>query len=379
MKHFTTRVLLVTAAQALACANSPPTVSVVVTEGADAHSDAESDSPLPGAALSDAAPWDVNVGPPSPLVGIRFAHWSADSPAVDVCLASHGSNAFQGPVVRNAMAAQDDAGEGSESGAPGLIFTEDTSYLYMPPGQYDARFVAAGASDCSVGIAPDATALPSLGTENGLETIALIGDSHVDGGGSAMKIAGFLDDAIVATGGLIAVRFINAAPDVPSADVGTGLVISLTTAATFFSPIFTGVPYGEASSPAEAALTFASGSADSDSHGYALVTPLAGSAMSLLPIGSPPNADTFGVRLGGTSQTELAQAGASNVAAGAVVTLVLLDTGSTEPDGGQVLGDGGRPTLPGLVPSAMSGFQLLQCLDNAGAPGLWGDCSVVAP
>jgi hypothetical protein len=126
------------AGSALACATSPPTVTAIgvdssVGAGDEGGSDAGSESPP-----SDAVPSDTDAGASPPLVGIRIAQWSSGSPAVDVCLATHGSNTFKGPMLENAMAAQgdEDAGEG---GAPGLSFPEVTSYFLVPPGQYDAR------------------------------------------------------------------------------------------------------------------------------------------------------------------------------------------------------------------------------------------------
>jgi hypothetical protein len=281
-------------------------------------------------------------------------------------------------MLENAMAAQgdEDAGEG---GAPGLSFPEVTSYFLVPPGQYDARFVVAGA-DCSVGIISDATGLPPLGMENGLETIALMGNSQVDAGPSALRIQGFLDDALVTTAGVIAVRFINAAPDVPSADVGTGLVITPSGSTSFtFNPMFDGVTYGQHSTLAEAdpSRDLASGSADVDPQGYMFVTPLDGAAMLVDMAKFAPGMGTVGVRRTGT-QAVLAQEGEANLAAGAVVTLVLLDTTSaTAPEGGAILADGLAPVVG--IPSAASGIALLQCIDNAGLLGLLGDCVVVAP
>jgi hypothetical protein len=378
MRHAIALITIFAAGSALACATSPPTVTAVgvdssVGAGDGGGSDAGSDSPPPDAVLSDA---DAGASPP--LVGIRIAQWSSGSPAVDVCLATHGSNTFKGPMLENAMAAQGDE-DGGGGGAPGLSFPEVTSYFLVPPGQYDARFVVAGA-DCSVGIISDATGLPPLGMEDGLETIALMGNSQVDAGPSALRIQGFLDDALVTTAGVVAVRFINAAPDVPSADVGTGLVITPSGSTSFtFNPMFDGVTYGQHSTLAEAdpSRDLASGSANVDPRGYMFVTPLDGAAMLVDMTKFAPGMGTVGVRRTGT-QAVLAQEGEANLAAGAVVTLVLLDTTSaTAPEGGAILADGLAPVVG--IPSAASGIALLQCIDNAGSLGLLADCAVVAP
>jgi len=373
--------------------------------GAGAHSDARSDGPASEAALSeassrdaapsdapspDSAPSDARSNFASPVVGVRFANWSVDSPSVDVCLALHGTKDFRGPMLASAAAEEGDAGEG---GVTGIFFTQVTSYFYVPQGRYDARFVVAGATDCGErGVAPDATSLPSLGAQTGLATFALMGDIGADGGSSTLAVTGFLDDTVVTVPEQIAVRFINAAPDVPSADLGTGpIVIPPTVSVPFFySPLFLGVPFGRAGDAETSARTLGSGSQDVDPHGYALLPPLAGSAeLATATSIIAPVSDAFGVRLGGTGQTVLAQEWAADIAAGSLVTLVLLDSsegapvdagieaGSTEGFPGQILLDGEAP-LPSRN-AASQGITLLQCFDNAGTVGLLANCSIIAP
>jgi hypothetical protein len=143
--------------------------------------------------------------------------------------------------------------------------------------------------------------------------------------------------------------------------------------------MFDGVTYGQHSTLAEAdpSRDLASGSADVDPQGYMFVTPLDGAAMLVDMAKFAPGMGTVGVRRTGT-QAVLAQEGEANLAAGAVVTLVLLDTTSaTAPEGGAILADGLAPVVG--IPSAASGIALLQCIDNAGLLGLLGDCVVVAP
>jgi|HubBroStandDraft_2_1064218.scaffolds.fasta_scaffold54041_2 hypothetical protein len=387
MKHGILRyALLVASGSALGCANSPPTVAPPAAASTDSglgSLDAGGGEAAEGAgsdAGGDGAPSDARASaseltPPSPLVGVRIAHWSSDSAGVDVCLRPHGSTSFRGPMMEQAALARGDAGD---AGSPGIFFTQVSSYFLLPPAQYDARFVPAGATDCTVAITTDATNLATLTQNDALETIALLGDSFVEAGPSSLKVMGFLDDAAVAEEGLIGVRFIHAAPSVPPVDVGTGLVVTPAVSKAFtFDPMFDAVAYGTVSNVGEADPTRdpASGSADVDARGYMFVNPLEGDA-------SVAGEGTFGVRQS-VAERLLAQAGETNLAAGVVVTLVLLETSSKPSgDGGLAVGDSGIPIVNGSLlegPLAVPGIQLLECLDNAGDLGLLGSCLVVAP
>ena len=67
---------------------------------------------------------------------LRIAHLSPDAPAVDVCIAPHGTTDFAGPVL---------AGAGAASG---LSYGNVTKYLDVEAIQYDVRVVAPGAANC---------------------------------------------------------------------------------------------------------------------------------------------------------------------------------------------------------------------------------------
>jgi hypothetical protein len=294
---------------------------------ADASVDANVDAPATdtGGGLTDA---DATV-PAVSVSGVRVANWSPDSPSVDFCLAPHGSGAFQGPIV-NSLANAGDA----DGGMAALAFPQVSAYFYVAPGAYDARLVVAGAADCSFGIGSDATMLPALSAGT-FATIALLGEAHAVGGAPGLQITGFLDDQ--RPGGAVALRFIQAAPAISRVDVGTG-------AASAFAPFFLGVAYGQASSKAEA--TASDGAAPTvDSNGYATLQPLSGV--------------TFRARASGTAQ-DLAIASNVSAGAGSVLTLVLVgETADTSSDAG---------------PQG----ELVECVDNAGTVGPFGNCSVVS-
>jgi hypothetical protein len=264
-----------------------------------------------------------------PLTSLRVANWSADAPPVDFCLAPHGTGAFLGPLLAARAEAIDEAGAG-EAGAPMLPFPAVSAYLVMPPGRYDARVVAAGATDCSAGVIPDATSLPPF-LRNAATTIALIGANQPQASEPGLQIVGFPDEDYTPTG--VAVRAINASADLPLVDIGIG---------TKFQLLFTGIRFGASSrSESDAGPTDAAPIPDPD--GY--VTQAFSGA-------------TVIVR--STNQTT-SSAVATNVtvASGVRLTFVVIGGGAVEDAGG-------------------SAAQLLECVDNAGTAGLFSDCSVIS-
>ena len=266
-------------------------------------------------ASSDASTTNVSA--------VRVANWSPDSPSVDFCLAPHATSAFQGPIVTRL------ANTGGADGGAALAFPRVSAYSYVAPGRYDARLVVAGAADCTTGIAPDATMLPAL-TSGTFATIALVGEAHAVGSDPSLQLVSFLDDQ--RAGGMVAMRFINAAPAIPKVDMGTGPVAT-------FKPLFLGVAFGQTSSAD-------GGASGVDSNGYLTMQPLAAATLSAHPPGA-------------TTDSALA----SNVSAGAgsILTIVLL----------------GR--TPGASSDAGPQGQLIECIDNAGTVGAYENCSALSP
>ncbi len=140
---------------------------------------------------------------------LRVAHLSPDAPAVDVCIAPHGTTDFVGPVLASAGAAS------------GLSYGNVTKYLDVEAIQYDVRIVAPGAANCdqSVGGLADITDLPVL-PEGASATVAAIG--RLDASTSQpFRLATFIDDTEV-TFGKAKLRVIHAAPGTAGVAVGFG-------------------------------------------------------------------------------------------------------------------------------------------------------------
>jgi hypothetical protein len=289
------------------------------------------DATLTGADASDGAV------PLAPVAGLRLAHWAADAPAIDFCVAPHGSSSFGAPLLAAAWVALADAGVEGEAGSAALSFSQASAYVVLPAGAYDARVVAAGSVDCSTGIGGDLATLPPLGT-GAFATVALIGDPHPKVGtvgAPALRLVGLLDD--LKAPGAIGLRFVNASPLLPQADLGTGTLLGT------FKPLASGVAFGDPPPPSEAGAP--DGSIVVDPQGYAAIGALSAVTLSAHATG-------------GTSDTVVV----SNVSAakGSVLTVALV---------GGSLGDDG----------AVVGALLVQCEDNAGTVGVFGSCAALSP
>jgi hypothetical protein len=287
-----------------------------------------------GDASAEAGPGD-GAPPPAWLAGVRLANWSPDAPAVDLCLAPHGTGAFQGPLVGAQLAALSDAGL-ADGGATGVGFPQASAYAYLTPGHYDARLVAAGSPDCSVGVlTPDDASLAPLAAGS-MTTIAAVGEVGGGSGAPGVALTSFADDFDGRLEGgppIVPLRFVAAAPGVAQATVGTGKLADLS-----FQQWFVGVPFGQAGTAKEAEAT-ESGPAPSsvvDGNGYLLLAQLWGQTVSV---------HAFKTR------SDLAIAAGLNAVPGTVVTIVLV----------------GDATL-----------QLVECFDSAATGGLLSACSVVS-
>lgn len=254
---------------------------------------------------------------------LRVANWSPDSPAIDACIAPRGTTVFQGPIAATLAAASL-----GDAGAAAVSFPLVTAYIPVAPGQYDVRFVAAGAGSCAVGIARDATALAALAAGDAA-TVALLGELSPTGGDPGLRVVGFLDDT--SSNGGVALRVINAAPSLSLVDVGTGNVAK-------FKPFFLGLPFGQASGKPQALGPDAT-APTVNANGYLKMQPLSGVTLSA----HPPNATTDTVVTTGLS-----------AASGSVLTVALV--------GGTSAGVAAR---------------LLECVDNAGTVGPLSNCTVL--
>jgi len=264
------------------------------------------------------------------VAGIRVANLSPDAPPVDFCIALHGTTAFQGPLLAQIAGAS--VTGASDAGTAGVGFEKMSAYASVSAGQYDMRIVAAGATDCSVGIV-DATMVLSLAA-GAYGTAALMGEAAPVGNAPGLQIVPLIDEAVQAAvpdGGsaVLLVRFLNAAPTAGAVDFQID-----------GNKLFAGVSFGQASSATNGA---ADAGIKVDSSGYWSRAALSGNAVTVVASGAA------------SGPQPLAQ-GKSSAATGAIITIAVVGTSSGSIDGGP----------PPLV--------LLQCVDNAGTVGVFANC-----
>jgi hypothetical protein len=215
------------------------------------------------AGVDSAAPIDAGMdGPILVSALLRLANWSPDAPSIDLCLAPRGTTSWSGPVLAAALGmkasgdlslvdvgpldasvdahpAMDATHEGGDAdaalapeagagGVGGVPFPRISPYVAVTPGEYDVRIVAAPSQDCSVPLTPDTDDLPALraGTT---ETLALVGDTTVQGTDPGLAVAALEDDTSVPTG-RVAIRFVNAVPSVTEVSFVSGSVATGTSA-----------------------------------------------------------------------------------------------------------------------------------------------------
>jgi hypothetical protein len=241
---------------------------------------------------------------------VRFADWSPDAPAAgfSFCLSPHGMQAWMGPFLPK-----------------GLAFPGTSPYADVPPGTYDAQVVSVSSGNCSTGVLPMSTPLPSL-ADGTYATVAAIGDVTPTFADPSMKLAVFVDEEVGMAGHAL-LRVIDAAPSLGYVNVGTG-----TMATHNFRFLFQAASFG---TPA----MVTTGGQMVDPNGYAPLMPLSGVELSVQPI------STYG--------SDVATASNVSLAAGAVATLVIV--------GGKT---GGPPP------------QIMMCDDIGAAQGAASPCNV---
>ncbi len=265
----------------------------------------------------------------TPQASVRIAHLSPDAPAIDVCLAPHGTTDFQGPMLgplAQTMATGD-------AGADAILsYSQISAYFSVDAGQYDLRVVAAGATSCDVplgsdgGAVSDATHLPSI-APNTFTTIMAVGAIAPAGDDHGFVWSAITDDAVL-LGGAAVLRAVNAQPSTPTEDFGFG------SAAGGWLPLLTNVSFGSASAQA------GPGQGVVDANGYLAIAPLSAQVVSCRAV-----TDAAG---------DSAIANALSIAQGSVATLFSI--------GGDAAG------------ARMS--QLLLCVDNEPSGGALSDCSI---
>src|SRR5262249_40387155 len=155
---------------------------------------------------------------------LRVTHLSPDAPAVDFCVAAHGSKDFTGPVMA------------TNGAAAGLSYSQVTKYIPLAAAQYDVRLVAPGSSSCAtpLGGLADFTNLPAL-SAGGYFPVAAEGLAGI-GSSPSFTLQAYVDDSSV-DAGKAKLRFIHASPNTPAVDVGTG-------GGALFQALFKDVSYG---------------------------------------------------------------------------------------------------------------------------------------
>jgi hypothetical protein len=308
------------------------------------------------------------------VASVRIAHVSPDAPALDVCVALHGTTDFRGPLIAQLAASlagggSADGGKEDDAGPVGLAFSQVSAYLSLAPGQYDVRLVAAGAQTCAspaavddqnesveggddageasvvleagtgleggMGLAggatpfapPDSVNLPAL-QANTFTTLVIAGDLTPAGDDAPLGVSLLTDDDELA-GGAASLRAINAVPSLPALDFGLG-------SGAAWMPMLTDVAFGKASSMS------GPGQGTVDANGYVPIPTFVGQAMSACV----PSSD---------AGVDVATAGAVDVELGAIATVMAI---------GGKSGDSAQPP------------ELLICIDNEPSGGLLSDCSV---
>jgi hypothetical protein len=235
--------------------------------GADASGARVDGSTSPTADAGSTPPGDSGSTTPSDAGStaankalVRVAHLSPGTPAVDFCLAPHGTTTFIGPVLSTIA-----------SVSTGVSYKEVTEYLPVAPSQYDVRIVAPGLTSCATGLLPsDITNLPALAA-NQSYTLAAEGILAADAG-VPFALTPYVDDSTVASG-KAALRFVHASPGTPAVDVGTG-------AGSSFAAVFSNVAYGG----------IAAAGGGIDANGYLVTAPLSGVELSARAHGTTADA-----------------------------------------------------------------------------------------
>jgi hypothetical protein len=280
-------------------------------------------------------------------------------------MTTHGTSFAGTPMVETLVGGLD-AGDG---GPVGLAYTEVSAYVDVPVGQYDIRLVAAGSPDCSSGLVPDFANLPQLYFDS-FYTLALVGDLAPDAGAPSLRAVVFGDDTTSPpssdpTAPFIGIRFVNAAPDVSSAEIGS---YDQGTSTPVYAAFLSGVTFGTASIGAGAV----------DRNGYASVEPM-GVGQDLAIRSSD---DYAGYRQVVTTVLE-------SVAGGVPVTIALVATppqaaADAGADAG-IVADGSVATDAGAAVEYAPVGSLVVCVDNAIAmlddttPSPFACCTLCGP
>ncbi|HEY6460205.1 MAG TPA: DUF4397 domain-containing protein, partial [Polyangiaceae bacterium] len=276
----------------IACAITACTHAASAVRADGGTMDAAMDEPAAGNTDDGGADAsDEYVAPTQAFV--RLAQTSPDAPSLDVCVAPHGSGAFDGPLLAKLAASlAGDAGASPDAAAAGLAYAQVSAYVPLDPAAYDVRVIAAGSPCASFPLVPDRTDLPALDAGS-YTTLLVAGEIAAGDAGAPMALTALLDDSALPGGGAL-LRAINAAPGQPLLDFGLG-------AAATWLPVLTNVAFGAASAQT------APGEGSVDANGYVPAAP------------TGPDGQTFSARVSTTDAgTNVASAGDVAIDLGAV-------------------------------------------------------------
>ncbi len=143
----------------------------------------------------------------TPATYFRLGNFVVDAAPLDVCVKGPSDADFQGPLVR------------LQTQRPGgMFYTEVSAYVTVAPAHLIVRGVVGGAVSCTTSLVgfPDTELAPlALGHHY---TVAATG---VLARPATIKF-NLIEDDLSTQGGQVRLRFINAAADLPSADLGFG-------------------------------------------------------------------------------------------------------------------------------------------------------------
>jgi hypothetical protein len=336
----TATVLAVIAGSMLACSDDNPIKTA----------DAGADGSVSDGGAADAQVVDAREAGPVLLAAIRVAHFSPDAPPIDVCLTPRGSSFTGSPLLASQFSAAD-AGGVENGGTPtGLSFPQVSAYINVPAGQYDVRLVAAGSTDCSAAIGSDLLGVSPI-VFNTFNTLAILGELSPSAGAPSLRAVVFPDDTTAPSSAdpsapFVGIRFINAAPNVPSAELGA---YDTPNGSASYGADVTGVAFGSTSA----------GSSVADRNGYIRVVPaIAGYDLSVRA-----SDDYAGLNQVVTSAFEFVAGGAAGtIALVAPVPLAVVDAGALS-DGSDE--DAGSPPGADAGTSYVPVGSVVVCIDNA--------------
>lgn len=266
----------------------------------------------PSSTTADMRPAVTDMSPPT-TAQVRYALLSPNKPPIDICLATHGSGQFNGPLLKAAGVA-----------STGLSYAQVSKYLPVAAGQYDVRVIDGGATSCDQSLF-DSTNVPVFA---GGSAFTVVGTGFIPPNASdptAFTIAVFTDDT-TNTANAVSLRFIHTAPDVPAVDFGTG-------SGATFAALFSDVSYlavGTSTSPA------------TDANGY----------LSLAPATAPV---TYSLRSHGSSTDALTVTSPTALPAGTLATVFAI----------------------GDLTGSPRALQTLVCADNAAPVGPLSACTTL--